>query len=319
MFRDWGYDGLKLDGQHMNGVPPCFNPAHHHKRPEESVEDLANFFKMIQDTAKSIKPDALVEFCPCGTAFSFYTMPNYNMSVASDPTNARTSPESSSSFQVRTKGKSLKAMHGDAIAYFGDHVELSDGQSDFASTVGVGGVVGTEFTWPVGSGHRRMYLKDGKNIMVGEYKVEGDKVRYFNADKSVWEEAPVESVDLKRTEAPAPAGGRSRDLTPEREVIWKKWIDIYHEKMLSRGEYMGGLYDIGFYRPEAHAIKKSNGMYYAFFSPDFKGQVELRGLGKGSYKVRDYENGKDLGTVTGPVAKLDVQFSKHLMLEAKPQ
>ena len=33
MFRDWGYDGLKLDGQHMNAVPPCYNPAHKHARP----------------------------------------------------------------------------------------------------------------------------------------------------------------------------------------------------------------------------------------------------------------------------------------------
>jgi len=32
---DWGFDGLKLDGQDMNGVPACYNPAHHHARPEE--------------------------------------------------------------------------------------------------------------------------------------------------------------------------------------------------------------------------------------------------------------------------------------------
>ena len=68
MFRDWGYDGLKLDGQHMNAVPPCYNPAHKHARPEDSVEALPAFFKMIYDTARSIKPDALVEFCPCGTS-----------------------------------------------------------------------------------------------------------------------------------------------------------------------------------------------------------------------------------------------------------
>ena len=133
MFRDWGYDGLKLDGQHMNAVPPCYNPAHKHARPEDSVEALPGFFKMIYDTARSIKPDALVEFCPCGTSFNFFTLPNLNMSVASDPHN---------SWQVRTKGKTLKALHGDAIAYFGDHVELSDGRQDFASTLGIGGVVG---------------------------------------------------------------------------------------------------------------------------------------------------------------------------------
>jgi alpha-galactosidase len=30
---DWGFDGLKLDGQHMNGVPACYNPAHHQQAP----------------------------------------------------------------------------------------------------------------------------------------------------------------------------------------------------------------------------------------------------------------------------------------------
>jgi alpha-galactosidase len=49
---------------------------------------------------------------------------------------------------VRLKGKTLKALHGDSIAYFGDHVELSTGGEDFASTFGVGGVVGTNFAWP---------------------------------------------------------------------------------------------------------------------------------------------------------------------------
>lgn len=256
MMRDWNYDGLKLDGQHMNGVPPCFNPAHRHARPEESVEDLAKFFQMIYDTAKSIKPDALVEWCPCGTAFNFYNLPNFNMSVASDPRG---------SWQVRTKGKSLKALHGDSTAYFGDHVELSDGHQDFASTLGIGGVVGTQFTWPEGSGRRNNY-----------------------------------------------------DLTPEKEAIWLKWVSLYKEKMLSQGEYRGDLYDIGFDRPEAHAIAKGGSMYYAFYAPDYQGKVELRGLDRRSYKIVDYDNGRDLGTVKGPVATMDVQFAKHLLLEADP-
>jgi alpha-galactosidase len=257
MMRDWNYDGLKLDGQHMNGVPPCFNPVHHHARPEESVEDLAKFFQMIYDTARSIKPDALVEFCPCGTAFNFFTLPHLNMSVASDPR---------SSWQVRTKGKTLKALHGDSTAYFGDHVELSDEHQDFASTVGIGGVVGTQFTWPPGSGRRATY-----------------------------------------------------DLTPEKEQIWKKWISLYKEKMLSKGEYRGGLYDIGFDRPEAHAIAKGGGMYYAFYASEFSGKVELRGLERRTYRIRDYENQRDLGTVKGPLAGIDVKFAKHLLLEADPQ
>jgi alpha-galactosidase len=253
--KDWSFDGLKLDGQHMNAAPPCYNPAHKHARPEESVEGMPKFFQTLYDTARSIKPDALVEFCPCGTAYSFFTLPFMNMSVASDPESA---------WQVRTKGKTLKALQGDSMAYFGDHVDMT--KDDFASTVGVGGVVGTNFTWPEGSGERKR-----------------------------------------------------NDLTPVREKAFEKWLRIYKEKMLSRGEYLGGVYDIGFDRPEAHAIIKDGRMYYAFFALQWSGKITLRGLTARQYRVTDYVDGKDLGIVHGPVAALDVKFEKHLLLEAKPQ
>ncbi|HYK87318.1 MAG TPA: hypothetical protein VE398_01015 [Acidobacteriota bacterium] len=54
----------------MNGAPPCYNPAHKHPVPEAAVEAVPNFFKAIYDTARRIKLDELVEFCPCGTAYS---------------------------------------------------------------------------------------------------------------------------------------------------------------------------------------------------------------------------------------------------------
>jgi len=254
--RDWGFDGLKLDGQFMNGAPPCYNPAHHHSRPEESVEGMPQFFRAIYETARGIKPDALIEFCPCGTGYSFFTLPFMNMTVASDPESA---------WQVRLKGKTLKALQGDGMAYFGDHVDMV--KDDLASTVGVGGVVGTNFRWPPGSASSR----EGK------------------------------------------------DLTPAREQLFAKWIGIYKEKMLSRGEYLGALYDIGFDKPEAHAIRKDGNMYYAFFAPQWNGKVTLRGLGERSYQVTDYVNGKDLGTIRGPAATLDVHFEKHLLLEVKAQ
>jgi alpha-galactosidase len=253
---EWGFDGLKLDGQHMNAVPPCYNPAHHHQRPEDSVEALPDFFREIYETARSIKPDALVEFCPCGTAYSFFTMPHFNMSVASDP---------ESSFQVRSKGKTLKALMGDNVPYFGDHVELSDGANDFASTVGVGGVVGTQFVLP---------------SLVKKH----DKF----------------------------------DLTPEREKLFEKWVTLYKDKMLSRGEYLGDLYDIGFDRPEAHAIRKNGEMYYAFFARHWDGSVELRGLEDRDYHVVDYANAKDYGTVHGPKIAIPAHFDKYLLLEAEP-
>lgn len=254
---DWGFDGLKLDGQHMNGAPACYNPAHHHASPEESVEAMPDFFREIYETAQSVKPGALVEFCPCGTSYSFFTMPYFNMSVASDPT---------SSYQVRSKAKTLKALMGDDLPFFGDHVELSDGGNDFASTVGVGGVVGTQFVLP--------------------------------------------SLVQKRSKS---------DLTSAREADFEKWLRIYRNKMLSRGQYLGQLYDIGFDVPETHVIRRDQTMYYAFFAKHWKGQVELRGLDDRNYSVVDYVNGTSFGTVSEHKAQLPVEFNGHLLLEVRPE
>ena len=254
--RDWGFDGLKLDGQFMNGAPPCYNPAHKHARPQESVEGMPQFFHDLYATARAIKPDVLVEFCPCGTGYNFFTLPFMNMTVASDP---------ESSWQVRLKGKTLKALQGDGMVYFGDHAD--NVKDDLASTIGVGGVPGTNFRWPVGSGS----FEEGK------------------------------------------------DLTPVREQLFAKWIGIYKEKMLSRGEYLGTLYDIGFDKPETHAIRKDGKMYYAFYAPKWNGKVTLRGLENRTYQVTDYVNGTDLGMAHGPAATIDVRFVQHLLIEAKPQ
>jgi hypothetical protein len=47
----------------------------------------------------------------------------------------------------------------------------------------------------------KLYLKDGDHHLVREYKVEGDRVRYYSVERGDWEEIPLELVDLKRTEA----------------------------------------------------------------------------------------------------------------------
>jgi len=136
---EWGFAGLKIDGQHLNAVAPCYNPAHRHVRPEESLEKLQDLLHSMYTTALQIDPQAVMELCPCGTAYSFYNFPSMNQAPASDP---------ESSWQVRHKGKTLKALMGPSAAFAGDHVELSDGGDDFASTVGIGGIVSTKFTWP---------------------------------------------------------------------------------------------------------------------------------------------------------------------------
>ena len=254
---EWGYDGLKIDGQHLNGAPACF-AAHGHASPEEASQAVPGFFQAIWEEAIATRPDAVVEICPCGTAYSFFSLPYLNMTVASDP---------ESSWQVRLKGKTLKALHGDSIAYFGDHVELSTGGEDFASTVGVGGVVGTNFAWPGAPG------KKDETLL----------------------------------------------LTRAREEKWAFWIKLYQQKRLSQGEYLGALYDIGFDRPEAHAVRKGNVLYYAFFADAFRGKVELRGLAARRYRIRDYETGRDFGSINGPQAPLEASFKGHLLLEALPE
>ena len=255
---EWGFDGLKVDGQHLNGAPRCFNPTHHHAAPTDSVEGLAGFFKAVWEASRAANPDALVEICPCGTSYSFFNLPYMNMTVASDP---------ESSWQVRLKGKTLRALTGGGAAYLGDMVELSDGGDDFASTLGVGGVVSSNFVWPDAPGK-----KDPKLL-----------------------------------------------LTAPREAEWAFWIKLYQEQRLSEGEYLGDLYDIGFDRPETHAILKGNSMYYALFAAQFDGVAELRGLKSSRYRLQDYENNQDLGVVDGPVARLPVTFKKHLLIRAVPE
>ena len=256
VLAEWGFDGLKIDGQHLNGAPPCSNPAHGHATPEDSVEGVPGFFKAIYDAAVAARTDAVVEICPCGTAYSFFMLPYLNMAVASDP---------ESSWQVRLKGKTLKALAGDRIAYFGDHVELSDGGEDYASSFGVGGVIGSNFAWPGAPGKK----------------------------------------------------DRTLLLTPAREKAWGFWTQLYASKRLPEGDYLGTLYDIGFDRPEAHVIRKDEALYYAFYAPRFEGFLELRGLERRQYRIRDYVGGEDLGTVSGPVGRLRAAFRRHLLLEAR--
>ncbi len=254
---DWGFDGLKMDGQHMNAVPPDHHPKHHPDDPEKSCRELPAFFKFVYKKAKAIKPHAVIENCPCGCVMSYYHLPYINQTVSSDPLSSK---------QIRQKGKVYKAIVPHT-AYYGDHVELSDGGDDFASTIGVGGVPGSKFTWP----------KDN------------------------------------------PDSNEKFLLTPQKEVLWKKWIGLYDDLMLSKGEYLGDLYDIGFDKPEGHVIRKDGSMYYAFFSNQWNGKIELRGLDKSStYRVFDYENNKYLGTVVGPNPTLNIKFQKHLMLKLTP-
>jgi alpha-galactosidase len=145
--RDWDFDGSKLDNIYT--VPMCYNPAHHHKSPQDSVNAMADVYKTIFQTTRSIKPESVTQSCPCGTPPSLAWLPYMDQAVTADPVGA---------VQVRRRIKMYKALLGPESAVYGDHVELSamtrvgndwsEHGSDFASTLGTGGVPGTKFVWP---------------------------------------------------------------------------------------------------------------------------------------------------------------------------
>lgn len=259
--RDWDFDGHKLDAYWT--VPPCYNPAHNHQRPEESHEDLPILLQAIYETTKSIKPNSVIEICNCGTVQDFWQAAWIDQPVSSDPVNA---------FQVRKRIKVFKALMGPDVAAYADHVELTAVDTaddwkeigrDFATAVGTGAVVGTKFTWP-----------------------------------TTWE-----GLDVL--------------LTAEEEAHWTKWINLYREKMLSKGQYLN-LYDITHDKPEAHVISKGDTLYYAFYAERWTGEIRLRGLDNTEYQVYDYVNNVDLGRVQGPVAMLSPSFTDNLLIECIP-
>ena len=252
---EWGFDGFKLDGQYMNAVPPDYNQARNGEKPTACCEKLPTFFKLIYDTAREVKPHAVIQNCPCGDCVSIYNLQYANQTVASDP---------ESSWQVRLKGYVLRAL-APKTAYYGDHVELTDGHDDFPTQLGIGAVLGTKFTYP--------------------------------KDNPYEKEANV--------------------LTPEREKIWRNAFSIYNEKMLSQGELVPGLYDIGYDRPETYVIEKDGRMYYAFYQKGDFSSVELRGLEKGeTYTVTDYYNHKALGNVIAEdKTVLTGHFKDYLLIE----
>ncbi len=258
LFMDeWGFDGLKMDGQHMNAVPPDHHPDHGLDYPEQAAEQLPEFYKMVYENAREKKAHAVIENCPCGCCMSFYNMPFMNQAVSSDPL---------SSWQIRLKGKVYKALIP-KTAYYGDHVELSDNGDDFASSFGIGAVLGSKFTWP----------KDN------------------------------------------PTAGASYLLTPEKEVVWKKWIGLYNKKMLSKAEYLGHLYDIGFDKPEAYAIQKGDTLFYAFYADEWNGTIDLRGLDTSKeYTINNYFEDKNLGSIAGNNPVLETSFSGFLLIEVFP-
>ncbi|MFH1612277.1 MAG: alpha-galactosidase [bacterium] len=150
MIGEWDFDGLKQDAVYI--CPPCYNVEHNHAYPEEAPENFHKILKVIYDTAISIKKDAVVESCPCGTPPTFTWLPYQNQIVV---------PDARDSWDLRFTHKFLKAISEPDIAILSDHIELTDESNDFASHLGIGGVTSTRFT-PQGRDFAQRIEKTGK-------------------------------------------------------------------------------------------------------------------------------------------------------------
>ena len=257
--KKWNFDGLKIDGQHLNCCLPDYNEASELASPWDAPEQMPTYFGKVYEQARAYKPDAVIQVCPCGCAVNYFLLPQINQAVASDPM---------SSCQVRMKRKAYAAM-APALAYYGDHVELTDGGDDFASQIGTGSVIGTKFTWPKDN----PYVTDGPFV-----------------------------------------------LTPQKEALIRKWMKIYKEHNLARGEYLN-LYTWGFDYPEAHVIRQNDALYYAFYADQYEGTLELRGLDADkTYTAVEYTADEPRTfTVSGANPRIEANFQRNYLLTLKAE
>jgi alpha-galactosidase len=183
---------------------------------------------------------------------------------------------------------------------------------------------------PVGAKQVRLRTKMYKALLGPEAAVYGDHVELTDVRfKNTQNEIDIGSDFASEVGVGAVAGTKftwpdygpkfkNVELTPKKEAHWKKWIDLYNSKMLSKGEFQD-LYTYGYDWPEAYAIAKDGKMYYAFYAQErntpWKGQIELRGLEPGKYNILNYEDGTQLGSVESSNPKLNVTFVNHLLLE----
>jgi alpha-galactosidase len=142
--------------------------------------------------------------------------------------------------------------------------------------------------------------------------------------------APVACWERKFTWPDYGAKFKTVYLNQEKKLIGKSG-SVCTTKNAVQGP-IPDLYVYGFDFPEAYAIEKNGHFYYAFYSSEtggvtkkdhaspgeWKGELELRGLPAGTFRVTDYVHHTELGTVTGPVGRLNATFTGSLLLEAAP-
>ena len=250
---DYGYDGVYVDSVGLTAVPPCFNPAHHHRSPLDSFQSTPRLFERIYRTLHRLKPDPWLEVCICAMPHSPFNMPWYPIANASDPVNTA---------QVRQRIKLEKAIRGPRFC------------------------VGDCYQVP---------LQEWKGSSVPE-----------SFETALGTGAQLTTFYAK--------------LTDPQRTKWERWFRMYRDMGLASAEYLN-LYDIAFDKPEIHAVRKGDEMYYGVFADVWpvNRPIPLRGLDKTrTYEVTDYANNRPLGRVSGARPYLNCSFKDSLLLQAKP-
>lgn len=116
---------------------------------------------------------------------------------------------------------------------------------------------------PLSAAKIKLYLKGGGDLIVTEYKIDGERVRYYSAERGAWEEVPLEMVDLDRTRQ-----------EQEKDAAWRAERD--KETQIERQAERRA-------RTELHSVPLDDGVYYLDgnkISPVQQAVVDINGSRK---------------------------------------
>ena len=166
---------------------------------------------------------------------------------------------------------------------------------------------------PINSVQVRRRVKSMKALWGKSAPVLADHIEFTDGDFA----SALGTGGVLSTRFTVQKGNEENLLSSEKEMTWRKYFMLYNEKMLSRADYLN-LYDIAFDKPETHVICKGDTLYYAFYHQNWEGNIELRGLANGKYRIIDYEHNMVRDTIDSSAPVLACKFNDHLLIECIP-
>ena len=290
--KEWDVDGLKLDWQQINSAPFCFDPDHGHQYPSENFISTPDLFRMIYTIADSLKPGFLVEYCACSLPPTIYHLPWCNIAVTSDPNIG----------QITRRIKMYKAILGPDFPVLEEWCGVLAGPS-YELAIGAGGVPGTFSTRLDEHSKNRISVYRDHMLSKGEY------LNLYDIGFDFPETHVIRKSD-----------------TLFYALYTHPWSDTTsHSGDKSSGLYIPGhnycripfIYRFGTYFD--HDVE-DNREEFNYPPESYSGMIQLRGLDPGKrYRIFDYVNKKNLGSVQGSDPELIVEFDDYLMLKTYPE